>query len=222
MKTILLVRHGESEGNESPVYRNPDSPLTASGRNQSLRAAQRLMKDEPYHALLSSTLLRARETAQIIGEKLGLSPIPSDLFVERRKPSAHIGLEKIGPEMLAISKTIHDNFREGFRFADEENFDDLKDRARRALACLAAMPCERIIVATHGVFMRCMASHATFGNAVSGHEMSQFMRAFRTDNGGIATLEYDETRDNPWLIRAWNDRAHFSDPLLLFEDPDRL
>ncbi len=222
MKTILLIRHGESQGNANAVYQNPDSPLTASGRNQSLRVAARLAKDEPYHALVSSTLRRARETAEIIGEKLGLSPATSDLFVERRKPSAHIGLGKVSPEMLAISKTIHENFREGFRFSDEENFDDLKSRAGRALAHLAALPCERILVATHGVFMRCMAAHATFGQAISGREMGEFMRAFRTDNGGIATLEYDESRANPWLIRSWNDRAHFSDPSLLLEDQDRL
>ncbi len=222
MKTILLIRHGESEGNESPIYKNPDSPLTASGRNQSLRLAARLAKDGPYHALVSSTLLRAKQTADIIGEKLGLSPAVSDLFVERRKPSGHIGLEKTGPEMLAISKTIHDNFREGFRFSDEENFDDLKARSGRALMHLVAMPYERIVVATHGVFMRCMAAYATFGPVISGREMGEFMRAFRTDNGGIATLECDESRANPWTIRAWNDRAHFSDPALLFEDEDRL
>lgn len=221
MKTIIFIRHGESEGNASPIYLDPiASPLSATGRDQVARAAKRLTESAPYEVLISSPFARAKETANILGQALSVSPIFSDLFIERRKSSGYIGKEKIGPEMRRESELVRDNFREGWRLSDEENFDDLKARAGQALAYLAALPEQNILVSTHGVFMRCMAAYAMFGSSVTGPETQQVMRALRTDNASITTLEYDMTRANPWHIRHWNDCVHLMGATLT-ADEDR-
>lgn len=70
--TLLLVRHGESEGNRDRVVQGwHDSPLTELGRRQADLAARRLAGDG-IAAIHSSPLRRARETADAVAARTGL------------------------------------------------------------------------------------------------------------------------------------------------------
>jgi len=69
---LLLIRHAEPvriAPGSSPVPADPG--LTPRGRLQAVRLAQWL-EHEPVDAVLSSPLRRARETAAIVGDGLGL------------------------------------------------------------------------------------------------------------------------------------------------------
>jgi len=69
---LVLVRHGRVEGHP---YNPPDNvPLGALGRRQAQYTAERLAAEAPYDALLCSPLVRACQTAGIIGERLGRVP----------------------------------------------------------------------------------------------------------------------------------------------------
>lgn len=69
---LVLVRHGESVGNaEGRLQGRADFPLSERGVDQSRRLAQRL-RDAPLCALYSSPLARARETADVLSEEVGL------------------------------------------------------------------------------------------------------------------------------------------------------
>jgi broad specificity phosphatase PhoE len=74
---ILLARHGETDDNVPP-YRfqgQRDTPLNERGRAQARELAERVAAlDPPVAALWSSDLVRARETAEIVGEPLRLQP----------------------------------------------------------------------------------------------------------------------------------------------------
>ena len=74
--TLLLLRHGETEWNLSGRWQGQaaDTPLTDLGREQARIVAGRL-RAYPIRAIYSSDLLRAFETAQIVGQRLGLAPI---------------------------------------------------------------------------------------------------------------------------------------------------
>lgn len=63
--SILLVRHGETALNVSRVLQPPDTPLSQRGQAQA-RAVTLRLADEPVAALVSSDLLRARQTADAI------------------------------------------------------------------------------------------------------------------------------------------------------------
>jgi broad specificity phosphatase PhoE len=73
MTTLLLVRHGETDWNaEGKLQGHTDRPLNPYGRRQAQALADRLAT-ESIDALYASDLSRARETPEILGEKLGLA-----------------------------------------------------------------------------------------------------------------------------------------------------
>lgn len=80
---IYFVRHGESEANLLNMFSNRGFKhgLTAHGREQALALADRL-KDLPFRKLFSSPLLRAVQTAQVLGHAFGLPYELSDALRE--------------------------------------------------------------------------------------------------------------------------------------------
>jgi 2,3-bisphosphoglycerate-dependent phosphoglycerate mutase len=69
---LLLVRHGETDWNaEGRLQGQTDRPLSEFGRRQARRLAEEL-DGERFDAIYASDLARARETAEIVGERLGL------------------------------------------------------------------------------------------------------------------------------------------------------
>ena len=72
MTTLLLVRHGETDWNaDGRLQGHTDRPLTDFGRRQARDLAAALA-GEDLTAIYSSDLTRARETAEIVAERLGL------------------------------------------------------------------------------------------------------------------------------------------------------
>lgn len=83
MLTIYLVRHGEVHNPLGIIYgRLPGYGLSEKGRQQLVRAAGILQGCGPFQALYTSPLQRAQESAQILGEHLGLVPATEALIVE--------------------------------------------------------------------------------------------------------------------------------------------
>ncbi|MCW4036441.1 MAG: histidine phosphatase family protein [Candidatus Bathyarchaeota archaeon] len=78
MEPLILIRHGHAEHLTGDLTGGwTDSDLTELGRRQALALATRL-KEELGSApctMYCSDLKRAAETAEVIGEKLGLKPI---------------------------------------------------------------------------------------------------------------------------------------------------
>ena len=81
--TLILVRHGESEGNALGVFQGwKDYPLSELGRLQAAAAAERL-SEAGASALYSSDLSRAHETGEIVAAKAGLTLEPRTALRER-------------------------------------------------------------------------------------------------------------------------------------------
>jgi phosphohistidine phosphatase SixA len=66
---LFLVRHAEAASGDPDELR----PLTAAGRDAARELGERLATEQP-EAVVSSPLLRARETAAAIAEASGLEP----------------------------------------------------------------------------------------------------------------------------------------------------
>lgn len=73
---LLLVRHGETDGNVERRLQGPDDPLTERGRRQARELATHLAGRADIVALYASPLARAWETAGAIGGELGIDPVP--------------------------------------------------------------------------------------------------------------------------------------------------
>lgn len=94
MKRILLVRHGQTAWNAAGrLQGHTDIELDATGRDQALALAKTL-GDAGVTRVWSSDLLRARQTATIIAEQLGLSPPAIDAQLRERKFGVFEGLTR--------------------------------------------------------------------------------------------------------------------------------
>ena len=80
--TILLVRHGETDGNAARILQRPDVPLNARGMRQAEQLAGRLCPEGFVH-ILSSDLLRARMTAAPLAARAGIEIEENPLLQER-------------------------------------------------------------------------------------------------------------------------------------------
>lgn len=83
VKTLYLIRHGETEGSEVKRYKgNIDVPLSEKGIKQVEQVAKYLNRSYKSHkscngleAVYSSPLIRALRSAEIIAKSFGLKPI---------------------------------------------------------------------------------------------------------------------------------------------------
>src|SRR3954451_7890805 len=139
MTTLLLVRHGETDWNaEGRLQGHTDRPLSDYGRSQAQQVAEELGGEE-LEAIYSSDLARARETAEIVGERLGL-PIVLDPDLREKDWGTWEGLtpvERDRVEFVGESTEAH------------------QERILRALRRIAERhPGGRVLVVTHGGSMR--------------------------------------------------------------------
>ena len=79
---LLLVRHGETEGNVSRKLQGPDDPLTERGRRQAEEIAAHLSGRDDVVALYASPYRRAFDTARAIGGALDVEPEPRPALAE--------------------------------------------------------------------------------------------------------------------------------------------
>jgi probable phosphoglycerate mutase len=151
---ILLARHGETDWNVPPVrvMGSRDVPLNARGREQA-RELARQAADEGVRALWTSDLARAHQTAEIVGEALGLEPRADGRLAESRRGSWEgrrlEDIEREEPEAWAAWRAGGD----GFRFPGGESLGEHRDRVVAALAEVARGPLPALVVC-HGGSIR--------------------------------------------------------------------
>ena len=75
MLHLILIRHGQTDWNAEQRYQGQtDIPLNNIGRQQAERLARRLTEKE-VDKLYASDLSRAYETAEIVGQAIGIKPM---------------------------------------------------------------------------------------------------------------------------------------------------
>src|SRR5947199_10478945 len=82
---LLLARHGETPDNEAELIlgrRNP--PLSGRGREQAARLASRALAAGVV-AIWTSPLLRARQTAAVVGDAIAVEPIVFAELIESER-----------------------------------------------------------------------------------------------------------------------------------------
>jgi len=207
MKNIYFVRHGESEGNKERVYQSAQTLLSENGLQQAELIADRFNNIE-VDTIISSNYIRAKQTAKYISEVTGKDIIESQLFRERKRPSIQENQSKAIPELMAIDKEIENNWEVlDYRHSDEENFTDLRQRAKECFEFLENMTEDNIVVVTHKNFLHCLLWYCLFGFEVTPREAIIVENNFILSNTGIVWMEYDEI-NNFWKIVTWNDHSH--------------
>ena len=140
MTTLLLVRHGETDWNaDGRLQGQTNRPLSDFGRQQARRLADELATED-FEAIYSSDLARARETAEIVGARVGL-PVELDPDLREKDWGTWEGLtavERDRVEFVGESTEAH------------------QERILLALRRISARhPGDgRVLVVTHGGSMR--------------------------------------------------------------------
>ena len=88
----LFLRHGEVQNEKNVFYANlPGFYLSSKGKLQAKDAAKKITKLFDIQKIISSPLLRARQTASIVGEELKLDIDVSYNIIEWSGPYEWIG-----------------------------------------------------------------------------------------------------------------------------------
>lgn len=161
---VLVVRHGESTWNAIRKWQGQaDPPLTERGERQARLAVGAAIEHGPFDAIASSTLQRARRTAEIISEGLAADGSTSELLeadadLAERAAGAWEGLTRAEIEEQYPGYLEHDRRPEGY-----ELDDSVVARASRALCGLArANSGRRLLVVSHGGVIHAL-ERAAFG-----------------------------------------------------------
>src|SRR6185295_16981231 len=164
-KLIYFVRHGETELNAKGIKQGAEGSLSERGRAQAAETARKFPKEKGKpEIIISSPYVRAKETSEIIAKELGLNVEYCDLLVERRNPSEVIGRPTKDREVEAIVDRIEKSYHDdNFRYSDEENFIDLRDRAKKLLEFIKRRPENRIIMVTHRAFHKIILAYMFWG-----------------------------------------------------------
>jgi broad specificity phosphatase PhoE len=195
----MLVRHGQSTWNhERRIQGQLDPPLSDEGRRQAVRLGQRLA-GRTFVGLYTSDLTRAAETAQLVGQVVGLEAMP---MAELRE--IYLGRwEGLRTEELAA------RFPEAWAsWTDEPDWDlvpggegsaAFEERVSVALDRLFQRhPQGDVLAVTHGGVIQ-IALHHVVGRPGRG------IFPFRIQNASVSILE---KRNGRVVVSGVNDVGH--------------
>ena len=191
-KVIYFVRHGQTENNALNIKQGAEGSLSEKGREQALETARRFPKEKGRpQIIIASPYKRTRETAEIIAKELHLKIKYTDLLVERRNPSEVIGRWGGDPEVKGIMDHMDRSYHpDDLRISDEENFIDLKKRAKKLLSYIKWRRQKRIIMVTHSNFLKMVVSYMLRGDSLTAIEYTKLSFFNPIHNAGMAICTY--------------------------------
>jgi len=201
---IVLLRHGESVGNTEGRYQGQsDFPLSTAGEAQVQALAKRwLVEEVTFNLIITSPLVRARQTADIISDALQKSVDTDPDWMER-----DVGLlTGLHPKETAQSYPRPAFMPPYMPIGDTgESQWELYLRAGQAINSLLKRSPGRYLVVSHGGILN-LAMYAILGLTPQADFTGP---RFRFGNTGFATLSYTPD-EHKWTVLGINDCAHLS------------
>lgn len=192
MTELYLVRHGETDWNrERRIQGRTDIPLNDTGRAQA-RSTAGLLATQAWDAVLTSPLLRARETAEIIGARLGIAPESLDLLIERNYGEAEGCTDAELDERFPGERTP----------SGRESREEVVARVLPALELLSReRRGQRIVVVSHGGVIRSLllAIEPVGGVHESEPITNGSVHSLRWEDGGLRLLQFDDPLETSTL-----------------------
>ncbi|MGH7906572.1 MAG: histidine phosphatase family protein [Candidatus Binataceae bacterium] len=179
MGALIMVRHGESEGNRDRRFTTtPAVPLTDFGREQAGIAAEEIaIRFEPRR-VFTSPYTRARQTAEIIAARLDL-PVAVEPNLHERKFGVLAGESYDVKEAILAFDPVAQWF---WRPTGGESYEDVRLRVIPVLERIAReYPADEIVIVSHGGAILACWVYVT-GNRNGAHIVS---------NCGMVVFEHD-------------------------------
>lgn len=207
---LYLLRHGKSEDDFQNRRQRPESELAEIGRDQAGKAGERLKGTRIDH-IYSSGWSRARQTAEIVAEKLGREIEVFEGIHELTPPEELAGAAKDSEINLQFIKELGetDPTDIDWKFLNKgESIREVLIRASKFRDHLIEKHANQDILAvSHGYFISAFLAVAIWGDSYPEKYVRPFMRGFVLANTGLTIVEYleDEKR---WQLWVHNDHTH--------------
>ena len=209
---LILVRHGETEGNVSRRLQGAEDPLTKRGRRQARELASHLSGRSDVSALYASPYRRAYDTARAIGDALGFEPEPRPALAE---------LDVGRAAGYRFEAWVEEFPREAERFRQEgvdyawpggESGRDLSARTEREMDRILKShrhEAGAVVLVSHGGTLAWIIAHLLGEpDGVWPHDYT------RLDNCSVTEAEIAPNGDGPATFLYTNEVGHLS------PDPD--
>ncbi|MEH1946348.1 MAG: histidine phosphatase family protein [Nostoc sp.] len=209
---LLLVRHGETDWNRQTRFQGQiDVPLNDNGRQQSQKAGE-FLQDVEINFAVSSTMLRPKETAEIIlkqhpNVKLelqdGLREISHGLWEGKLETE----IEQEFPGELQRWRLIPTQVQ----MPEGENLQQVWERSVAAwqsiLQAASNNQFKTVLVVAHDATNKTLLCH------ILGLSLENFW-SFRQGNGAVSVIDYPAGIDGLPVLQAMNITYHFGGGVL--------
>jgi broad specificity phosphatase PhoE len=199
MTSIYLVRHGQTAWNREEIFRGrTDVPLDESGRKQAELVGQ-YFEEMKIHAIYSSPLARAWETAQAIARFHTLKVEPLEAMIDMSfgnwEGHAHQEIREIdGETYRQWVESPH-----LARLPGGESLDDVRARSMTALEALVRNdPGKTLVLVSHRVICKVLIC------AILGLDNSHFWQITQ-DTTAINLIQY---RNGKYILSLMNETCH--------------
>ena len=199
---FCLIRHGETDWNaQLRIQGHRDMPLNANGLAQAEAVGQAL-SGQHFDTIVSSDLLRARQTAQPLlaarGLLLQLEPGLRERNFGCCEGMTISEIEAESPQIAAAMAARHPDYV----LPEGESLQQLFDRVIRSVAALAQRCAGQCVaVVAHGGVLE-MIYRRVHGIAL------QPPRSFALPNASINWLAISGEQ---WVFESWAETAHLGD-----------
>ncbi|MBW2281248.1 MAG: histidine phosphatase family protein [Deltaproteobacteria bacterium] len=195
-RTLLLARHGETDWNRSRrLQGHTDIPLNDLGRRQAHRLADRLAGSD-IAAIQASDLVRAAETAKILGEALGLEPALQSAWreIDLGDLEGQDGVETTRAHGELISAAAR---ADGPLGRGGESFRDFHARIVAGYERICRDHADRtVLLVSHGGTLKALIAH------LIGLDPVQIGRLSLRGNTSLSTLDFQHGRPQLTLLNC--------------------
>jgi broad specificity phosphatase PhoE len=209
---VYFVRHGQSASNAAPggmaLPFDRGDRLTELGYEQASAVAERL-DGSGATRILASPLRRARETAGVIAERLGLPIAEVEELRELRESEAFGELPLEEQRLRRWSEWMSEHADDpDHSYRGGESFNEITARARSVQERLVADDVEVTIAVSHGIFMRFFLMEVLFAGAFRPDRVRDLWQ-LASINCGICGFEHREPElaatyaQRPWRCLSW-------------------
>lgn len=199
MKTIFLIRHGQTKENSLGIVQGSgvNSDLNDTGRQQAQDFYNKY-KNENFEIVLTSTLKRTHQTADGF-IKAGIS---WEQFAEIREISWGVQEGQVPTEAsIATYKAVVTQWGQGnmdARLDEGESAAELEARCRIFIEILKKRPEQKILIVAHGRTMRCLL-------CLLKNVSLKSMSGQKHSNTGLYKMTY---QNDQFTFELENDTSH--------------
>jgi len=201
---LLLVRHGETDWNRAGKFQGQiDVPLNDNGREQSRKAAE-FLKNIKLDFAISSSMLRPKETAEIILKYH--SGLQLELRHELREISHGLWEGKFESEIEASYPGLLEEWKttpETVQMPEGENLQQVWQRAIASWQDIVKSVSGTGIVVAHDAINKAILCH------LFGLEPKHFWK-FKQGNGAVSVIDYPHGPEGLPVLQAMNVTTHLS------------